>query len=243
METNKYRENEKHLLEMFSSYFKFSNHLIKYVDKTIWNMYDHNFFEFDDGITINELKDAYCFQKNDNKDYLKLFSYQRMPKELVDKMDFEENELYTIAFRGNTNSWKTNKDIVIKDINLDSLNKIELKHYKEDYGEEFILLRNKTFIEKRNNNLKLVGAYLNNEIVGSMYYFSDDKSTCIDGLIVDDNHRHKLIATTMIKHVIDGNNLEVFLHADSDDTPKNMYLNMGFEIVDSGFEYFKKVIL
>ena len=29
----------------------------------------------------------------------------------------------------------------------------------------------------------------------------------------------------------------LFLHADEDDTPKDMYLKMGFEIVDRLYEY------
>lgn len=243
MEINKYRNNENNLLKMFSSSFKFSEHLIKYVDSVIYNMYDHNIFTYDENITLQELEKAYIYQKQDKKDYLKFFAYKKLNDELINKMGLEENELLTMAFNGNTNNWNTNKNIVIKDIDLDSLNYIELKHYKEDYGEEFILLRNKTFFERKNDSLKLIGAYLGNKIVGSMYVFDDGESSCIDGLIVDESYRHQKIATTMIKHVIDNSNNQVFLHADRDDTPKDMYTDMGFEIVDSGFEYFKKVVL
>ena len=64
--------------------------------------------------------------------------------------------------------------------------------------------------------------------------------TCIDGLIVDEAFRHQYVATSLIAHIADiSPDSTLFLHADEMDTPKEMYLRMGFEIIDLLYEYCK----
>ena len=76
------------------------------------------------------------------------------------------------------------------------------------------------------------------KLVGSYYFYSSNGFTCLDGLIVDEDYRGRYIATTLLKHAVDeaaGN--VVFLHADKDDTPKEMYEKLGFREVDRFYEY------
>ena len=75
-------------------------------------------------------------------------------------------------------------------------------------------------------------------LAASCYSFSSDGMVAIDGLIVDEDLRHQYIATSLIRHIAETNADKVlFLHADEDDTPKDMYLKMGFEITDRLYEY------
>lgn len=55
---------------------------------------------------------------------------------------------------------------------------------------------------------------------------------------MDEDFRHRHIATTLLKHAVNeaaGN--VVFLHADEDDTPREMYEKLGFREVDRLYEY------
>lgn len=52
--------------------------------------------------------------------------------------------------------------------------------------------------------------------------------------------RHRYIATTLIRHVAETAQKRgevLYLHADPDDTPKDMYAKMGFQVTDKAYEY------
>ena len=60
------------------------------------------------------------------------------------------------------------------------------------------------------------------------------------GLLVDSEFRCRYVATTLLKAMAlqarqEGNTL--YLHADPEDTPKDLYARMGFETLDRVYEY------
>ena len=62
----------------------------------------------------------------------------------------------------------------------------------------------------------------------------------MDSLVVDEDYRHRYIATTLIKSIAKQAQRDgciLYLHADPEDTPKEMYARMGFETVDTVYEY------
>ncbi len=60
----------------------------------------------------------------------------------------------------------------------------------------------------------------------------------IDGLIVDSKYRKKYVAISLIAHIKDSHpDTILFLHADEDDTPKEMYEKMGFKTIERLYEY------
>ena len=61
----------------------------------------------------------------------------------------------------------------------------------------------------------------------------------MDALVVREAFRKRYVATTLMKHIASQFKEEMFLHADADDTPKEMYRKMGFETVDELYEYLK----
>ena len=62
--------------------------------------------------------------------------------------------------------------------------------------------------------------------------------TCIDGLLVGNEYRNQYVATSLMAHIRETYpDAQLMLHAELDDSPKDMYLKMGFEIVDKLYEY------
>lgn len=220
----------------------FSRHLVKYQDDVLFDMYDRNQFVIKKNVSLQELINAQNYQINQKRNYFKLISHYQLDKSIKDKLSLEENCILTMLFEGDINYLKTNDKVIIKPISLKDLDYIELKHYEKLYGRQFIKRKNKFYIKesKTNPNFKYYGAYINNKIVGACYGFTYHDYTCLDSLIVDRHNRHKYIASTLLKYVI-SNSKKFYVHADEDDTPKNMYLNMGFIIVDKNYEYFKKI--
>lgn len=233
--------NEEKFISLFSKKFKFSKNLIKYEDNEVFDMHDHNYFKHNENTTIDEIIKAYKYQQNKGLDYLKLISDVRLNKNILKTMKFEEGTILTMLHTNN-NKIKINEKVSIKDINLEDLNKIELKHYGKVYGEDFVLRRNSEFINeaKNNKNFTYLGAYINNKIVGTCHIFKYKDCTCLDSLLVDNRYRHKNIASTIIDYVLK-NNDNVYLHADNDDSTKEMYKKLGFKQIDKTYEYYIKV--
>ena len=60
------------------------------------------------------------------------------------------------------------------------------------------------------------------------------------GPLVDEDFRHQYIAMTLMKHIAEKAQERgeiLYLHADSEDTPKELYAKMGFQAVDKLYEY------
>ena len=130
--------------------------------------------------------------------------------------------------------WNVHPDIVFRRPDIAALEAIEVQHYGPVYGEDFSRRNIRRLYEK----LPYHGAYLADKLVGAGYSFSADGMTCVDGLIVDTDHRKQYVATSLLAHIRDTHPEDIlFLHADENDTPKDMYLRMGFEIVDRLYEY------
>lgn len=88
--------------------------------------------------------------------------------------------------------------------------------------------------------LAYLGAYLGGKLVGDCYIFASDGYVCMDGLLVDEDFRHQYIAMTLMKHIAEKAQERgeiLYLHADSEDTPKELYAKMGFQAVDKLYEY------
>ena len=88
-----------------------------------------------------------------------------------------------------------------------------------------------------NENFYYFGAYVQGKIAGACYAFVADGWTCIDGLAVNTEFRNQYVATTLLAHIAEMFDEKVYLHADAMDTPKDMYIKMGFYPIDRCYEY------
>lgn len=234
------RKVDRDFLELFCKKIPFSENITKYEDDVVFDMYDHNCFILERNVTLRELFDAQAYQHKKKCDFLKLESFHKLKKDLVKRMGLEENVYLTMLFKGKKESFKINEKIVIKNISLKELDEIEIKHYGKAFGEGFIRRRDRAYVRerKRNQDFNIYGAYLNGKNVGYCYAYTSGAYTCIDSLLVDRHYRHRNIASTLIRYVIERSD-RVMLHADEDDYPKEIYLKYGFRIVDRTYEYFK----
>lgn len=94
-------------------------------------------------------------------------------------------------------------------------------------------------MSNKHDEFHYFGAYIGDRIAGACYVFFSDGCACIDGLVVNEDYRKKYVATTLLAYIAEHFNEMIFLHADANDTTKTMYERMGFETVESVYEYLK----
>lgn len=221
---------DRKMLELFASHKPFTPSLTKWQDERLKDKYDHNYFEYSAQPSEDEFQKAIAYQRERGDNFIKLEG--SFP--LENSFGIEEGITLTMALKKDRPEWKVNPDVRIAAPTIEELEEIELKHYGEIYGRDFTI-RN---IRRNYEKLNYIGAYLDKRLVGACYYFAVDGAACLDGLLVDADYRGRYIATTIIGEAVQrtpGNVL--FLHAAADDTPKEMYEKMGFEVVNKVYEY------
>lgn len=228
--TNKCRAVEAEMTALFSSKRPFSEHLQKWEDAALPDKYDHNSFEYAGQPTGEEFRLALEYQNRSGAPFIKLEGNEP----LKESFGLEPSVTLTMALLSMETHWKKNTLLTFRKPTLPELEEIERKHFGAVYGEDFTVRNVRRLYEK----LDYHGAYFGNKLAAACYSYSFNGITCLDGLIVDKAYRHQYVATTLIGYV---RNLHpdhiLMLHADRDDTPKDMYLKMGFEIADSLYEY------
>ncbi len=230
MGMKKTRIAEEKMAKLFSERKPFSEHLFKWEDASLPDKYDHNCFEYTGQPTMEEFRKALDYQKNRGGNFIKLEG----ERPLKEYFGLEESITVTMVLERNVKEWKKNENVRFDVPSLEELEQIEMKHFGPVYGESFTRRNIHRLYEK----LPYHGAYMDNILVASCYSFCWEDMVCLDGLIVDEAYRHQYIATSLIAHIAERNaNRTLFLHADEMDTPKDMYLKMGFKITDYLFEY------
>ena len=225
------RRIEEKMAGLFSAKKPFSEHLSKWEDPLLPDKYDQNCFEYSGQPSREEFENAQQYQRDLGASFIKLEG----DEPLLDSFGLEQSITLTMALEHTDHAWKTNPDLVFHSPALAELEEIEVRHFGPLYGEDF----SRRNIRRLYDKLRYHGAYLNGKLVGAGYSFSDAGFTCIDGLIVDTAYRKRYVATSLIKHIMESYpNTILFLHADEDDSPKEMYLKMGFEVYDRLYEYF-----
>ena len=226
----KTRRVEEQMARLFCVRKPFSVHLAKWEDDLLPDKYDHNCFEYSDQPTAEEYEAALQYQKEKGATFIKLEG----DAPLENPFGLEQGVTATMVLTKRDAQWKVNPDIVFRRPDIAELEEIEVKHYGTVYGEDFSRRNIRRLYEK----LTYHGAYLADRLVSAGYSYSADGMTCVDGLIVDTDYRKQYVATSLLAHIRDTHPKDILLlHADEDDTPKDMYLKMGFEIVDRLYEY------
>lgn len=243
------RKAEQSFKQLFSQKRAFSEHLEKWQDDDLYDMYDHNqFVPLLDDPTDKELEQAIAYQHQLGRGFLKLDTREKLDEALTERFSLEECCTETMLLRNkqkNIEAWKCNPDVIIYDSAsgdvLADLLKIDIETFASDYGEDFIRRRDARYVKKA---MEIPGfhyyvAYLDGKPAGACYAYAIDGYVVMDALVVREAFRKRYVATTLMKHIASQFKEEMFLHADADDTPKEMYRKMGFETVDELYEYLK----
>lgn len=248
-EISRIRKAEQSFKQLFSQKRAFSEHLEKWQDDDLYDMYDHNqFAPLVDDPTDKELEQAIAYQHQLGRGFLKLDTREKLDEALIKCFSLEECCTETMLLRNkkeNMARWKSNPDVIIYDSAsgdvLADLLKIDIETFASDYGEDFIRRRDARYIKKA---MEIPGfhyyvAYLDGKPAGACYAYAIDGYVVMDAIVVREAFRKRYVATTLMKHIASQFKEEMFLHADADDTPKEMYRKMGFETVDELYEYLK----
>lgn len=210
----------------------FSEHLWRFEDNELPDRHSFNFFEYYGQPSFEEIKSAIAFQKERNDCFLKLFG--REP--LKDSFGLSPSVTLTMQLFEDPAGWELNPELEFYRPSIFELEELEISHYGPLYGENFSRRNIRHLFEE----LSYHGAYLDNELVASCYTFSFENSICLDGLLVDMDHRGQKIATTMLAHIADmAKGRVIFLHADAEESPRRLYEKLGFREVKRSFEYLK----
>ena len=224
------------MARMFSISRPFSDHLTKWEDDALPDKYDHNCFEYSAQPSADEFQRALAYQRKKKANFIKLEG----DFALTDMFGLDAGVTLTMVLQETRTAWKINDALQFHTPSFSDLEALEVKHYGPVYGEDFSH-RN---IRRLNEKLDYIGAYTDNRLAGACYIFrtkpsrSHNHLTCIDGILVDTDYRNRYIATSLIAHVrqLYAEDM-IFLHADEEDTPKDMYCKMGFAVVDKLYEY------
>ena len=248
-EISRIRKAERSFKMLFSQKCAFSEHLEKWQDDDLYDMYDHNqFVPLLDDPTDKELEQAIAYQHQLGRGFLKLDTREKLDEALTERFSLEECCTETMLLRNkkeNMARWKSNPDVIIHDSAssdvLADLLQIDIETFASDYGEDFIRRRDARYVKKamETPGFHYYVAYLDRKPAGSCYACAIDGYVVMDALVVREAFRKRYVATTLMKHIASQFKEEMFLHADADDTPKEMYRKMGFETVDELYEYLK----
>ena len=248
-EISRIRKAERSFKMLFSQKCAFSEHLEKWQDDDLYDMYDHNqFVPLLDDPTDKELEQAIAYQHQLGRSFLKLDTREKLDEALTERFSLEECCTETMLLRNkqkNIEAWKCNPDVIIHDSAssdvLADLLQIDIETFASDYGEDFIRRRDARYVKKamETPGFHYYVAYLDRKVAGSCYACAIDGYVVMDALVVREAFRKRYVATTLMKHIASQFKEEMFLHADADDTPKEMYRKMGFETVDELYEYLK----
>lgn len=248
-EISRIRKAEQSFKQLFSQKRAFSEHMEKWQDDDLYDMYDHNqFVPLLDDPTGKELEQAIAYQRQLGRGFLKLDTREKLDEALIKRFSLEECCTETMLLRNkkeNIARWKSNPDVIIYDSVsgdvLADLLKIDIETFASDYGEDFIRRRDARYVKKamETQGFHYYVAYLDGKPAGSCYACAVDGYVVMDALVVREAFRKRYVATTLMKHIASQFKEEMFLHADADDTPKEMYRKMGFETVDELYEYLK----
>ena len=230
MKTADTRRTEERMAGLFASHRPFSEHLLKWEDPELPDKYDHNCFEYTGQPTEEEFEKALAYQKRQGASFIKLEGNDP----LEESFGLEESVTLTMVLKTAGDFRRVNGKLTFRKPSLSEMEDMELRHFGPVYGDDFTRRNIRRLYEK----LDYIGAYLEGRLAGSCYSFTSGGLTCIDGLIVDDRYRHRYIATSIISEIGKRHPDSVlFLHADQDDTPKEMYRKLGFETTDQLYEY------
>lgn len=248
-EISRIRKAERSFKMLFSQKCAFSEHLEKWQDDDLYDMYDHNqFVPLLDDPTDKELEQAIAYQHQLGRGFLKIDTREKLDEALTERFSLEKCCTETMLLRNkqkNIEAWKCNSDVIIHDSAssdvLADLLQIDIETFASDYGEDFIRRRDARYVKKamETQGFHYYVAYLDRKPAGSCYAYAIDGYVVMDALVVREAFRKRYVATTLMKHIASQFKEEMFLHADADDTPKEMYRKMGFETVDELYEYLK----
>lgn len=240
-----HRTND-HEREIFGAVLKpFNEHLCRWHSEVRPDQANNNFFFSTGPLTEGDIKAAMDLQKSRALDYILLRTEQPLPEALRQEFQLEEEVLYVMALTRDTSAgWKENPEIEIRDIQIHDISAdiMDVSGVPEPYQDA--ARRNMELVlevAESHPEYHWYCAYYNGVHAANVYALSFAGCVEVDDLWVEEAYRNRYIATTLMKHIAQTLDGTLYLHADASRTPKDMYAKMGFEIVETVYEYYKEI--
>lgn len=256
---------ETEYIRCFSTFTE-EDQVIRYRNDKLPDMYDHNYTFIKDfpagedpslsGETIERILRAEIGRNRmESKDFCKL-SMNRRPQEnwlegISPKPEIQHYGLYAYLQMQST-EWKVADGYSIRKVDspsmVEDLVSMDMVHDGGSCGEDFCSrrahLRGAVYLSGSPLNCWI--CYWNGIPVGNVDLFCHDGIVKIEDFAVLPDYQRRGIGTAIMKdridHALSGNAEMIYLVADEEDTPKEMYRRMGFEKVGETFALFFKPI-
>lgn len=203
---------------------------------------NNNFFLPTGTLTCLDIDTAIDIQKKRGLNYVMFRTTSPIDVNLRELFAFEEDVTCVMALlKNNSENWKEHPKIEIRDIQTSDISSdlLDVSSVPEQYRQA--AYRNMQLVLKaarENPNYHWLCAYLNGVRVGSVYALSHQGFVEMDDLWVETEYRNQYIATTLMKYIVKTYGGILYLHADASATPKEMYARMGFETVETIYDYY-----
>lgn len=241
------RAAEEKLLASRSVCAVFSEHLNKWTDAALPDKYDNNGFDYTDGVTEAEILAALRHQQEKGLRFLKLQGRKPLDPATTGRFGLEKSETLTMLLAdGSERNWTVNPAVEVIDLKdrelKDEIIRLELADFSDVYGEDFC---RRNIVEslrqaEKDPDLHYLAAFIDGTAAAVCYVWLHNGTAGLDGLHTLSTYRNRHIATTLMAEAVRRFPGHCYLHADRDDTPKEMYGRMGYRTVDSLFEYLRK---
>ena len=222
---------------------KFNDCLDRWYSDLRPDQVNNNFFVPVGDYAQGDIEAAIACQRARGLDYLMLRQTEPMDGALREKFGFEEEITYVMALRQDAGPrWKQNAAIEIRDIQTSDIGEdlLDVSSVPEQY--QAISRRNMELVLKvarEHPEYHWLCAYQDGVRVWTVYALCHEGCVEMDDLWVAPAYRGKYIATTLMKYIAEQFPGTLYLHADAAKTPREMYGKMGFEIVETVYEYYR----
>jgi spore maturation protein CgeE len=231
--------------------------VVRYRDDNLKDMYNHNFTYIKKALPSNRLKELIeeetAINKGENKDFLRL-TMDEMPgvdflEESAGKLSLEHYGFYSYSLMKSPD-WNVLKGYEIKIVQsssmVEDLVTMDVTVDSERCGEDFCCrrARRKGKVYLSDETLYSYVCYNSGLPVGKCDLYLHEGTAKIEDFEVLPDYQRRGVGTTVLKYLIDqalnGGANTIYLVADEDDTPKEMYLKLGFDKVGETFALFRK---
>jgi len=221
---------------------QFNDNLYRWYSEVRPDHYNSNFFTPISELTRQDVLAAVAFQKQHGINEVMFSTNYPVDLSIMDGYDCVEYSAHVMAILSDrSHLWQTNEGVEIRDIQTHDISAdiLDVSDVPEKHRDA--ALRNMKMVlevAKTHPEYHWLCAYKEGKRVGTAYAVEHNGFVEMDDLWVVEEYRHQRIATTVMKHIVDHTNGIVYLHATANATPKDMYAKMGFEIVETVYEYY-----
>lgn len=228
--------------------------IIRYEDLALTDMYDHNYSSIRSHTPEQDMREMIVDELNRRKEagynFCKIDSIAMFPEYVLD-MPFGKMEKthlgYYVYVPMISPAWRMVDTCTIRLLNDDSmvtdLIAIDLLLDEGVNGEDFCIrkMSRKSRVYLSEAPLNTYICYQDSMPVGKCDLLIKDGIAKIEDFAIIPQQQKRGIGTTVLKYVIEQALLSgaklIYLAADEEDTPKQMYMNMGFEKVTDRYSY------